>query len=45
MKITVDNSEGCVQVVCHKIWDLNLKNYISIDTNDITNLHFSLVGV
>ena len=24
IKITVDNSEGRLQVVCHKIWDLNL---------------------
>ena len=23
-KITGDNSEGCVQVVCHKIWDIYL---------------------
>ena len=24
MKMTFDNSEGRVQAVCHKIWDLNL---------------------
>ena len=28
-KITVDNNEGCGQVVCHKIWGLNLYSFWS----------------